>query len=75
MNTQHELTEFFWWCESNLRQFYIEHCDESDQFYLGDVCIGGWAGDTQQFYMIYSNECAAALRMMNVATDADCRSI
>lgn len=65
--TQTELSEFFGWCESNLRQFYIESCDESNHFYLGDVYIGGWAGDTRQFYLIHSNECAAALRMMNAA--------
>ncbi len=62
---QSEMKEFFLWCEENLKGFKQVDADESVHFYLNEECIGGWAGDRQEFFYEQSDKLAAALRMMD----------
>ncbi|HAS5778557.1 TPA: hypothetical protein I7E95_002515 [Vibrio cholerae] len=68
--TQQEIKEFFDWAQHNLRNFEIQECDESNHVYLNDVFIGGWAGDTQKYFIKQNDETAKALRMMEAANEA-----
>jgi hypothetical protein len=65
-----ELRVFFQWCEESLRQFHTESCDESEHYYLGDVMIGGYAGDTRAYFFNHGNEFAAAVRMFDASKAA-----
>lgn len=62
---QTEMREFFQWCDVTLKQFTISDCDESEHYYLGDVFIGGWAGDRREFFYKHSDQLAQALRMFD----------
>lgn len=62
---QQEQKEFFQWCDDNIKTFEKEPCDESEHYYIGGVMVGGWAGDTQQFFFEHNNISAKALRMMD----------
>ncbi len=62
---QSELKAFFSFCESRLVGFEISQCDESEHYYLYDVCIGGYAGDRQDFFFNHCDELARALRMFD----------
>lgn len=46
-----DLRSLFDWCEDNLSGFKRVICDESEHYYLNDVRIGGWAGDSQQYFI------------------------
>jgi len=67
---QAEMVMFFSWCEEHLAQFKVNPCDESTHYYLGDVQVGGWAGDSRQYFYNQCDELASALRMMNAAKAA-----
>lgn len=62
---QDELKEFFTWCEDNIKNFNAEPCDESQHYYIKDTLIGGWAGDSCQFFFEHNNISVKALRMMD----------
>jgi len=64
---QNELIEFFNWCNDNLLNFENQHCDESQHYYLNDVMIGGWAGDTCRYFYEQNDELAGAIRMMDAS--------
>ena len=66
--SQQELIEFFKWAQDNLKGFTVEPCDESKHFYLNEVRIGGWAGDSRVYFYDQNDELARALRMMDAAT-------
>lgn len=68
---QRELSEFFGWCEENIKNFRVEDCDESRHFYIRDVRIGGWAGDSRQYFFEHSNIAAKAIRMMDASKGFD----
>lgn len=62
---QAELRAFFAWCEATLKGFEVVDVDESTHYYLGDVLLGGFAGDCDMYFFEHSDKLAAALRMMD----------
>lgn len=63
--TQTELSEFFTWVGENLNNFHSQDCEESEHYYLGDDRLGGWRGDTRQYFLDSNDTTAKALRMMD----------
>lgn len=63
--TQTEIIQFFEWAEENLSQFTVTECDESMHAYFNDTFIGGWAGDSRQYFIKHSDELAKLLRMFD----------
>ncbi len=61
------MIEFFEWAEANLKGFVVEDCSESKHFYINNEMVGGWAGDTRQYFYNQNDELAKALRMMDAA--------
>ena len=67
-----EILEFFQWCEENLKNFTIEDCDESKHFYIGYEMVGGWAGDSRNYFICEGSDVVAkALRMFDAANSED----
>lgn len=68
---QSEMKELFEFCDETIKTFKAIDCDESTHFYIGDQCIGGWAGDSRQFFFEHSNIAAKAIRMMDASKSID----
>jgi hypothetical protein len=71
---QKEIKELFQFCEDTIKTYHADPCDESTHMYIGDVCIGGWAGDRQEFFFEHSNVAAKAIRMMDASKSIDVES-
>ena len=53
---EHELDKLFEFGQNNMMRFEIVDADESKHFYLNDEFIGGWAGDTRDFFFENNDE-------------------
>jgi hypothetical protein len=40
----------FKWADENLVKFEVQQCDESEHYYFDGEMVGGWAGDTRQYF-------------------------
>jgi hypothetical protein len=65
---QDELVAFFNWCGEVIVGFDPQDCDESTHFYVGDDRIGGYAGDTRQYFLDQNDATARLIRMMDADT-------
>jgi hypothetical protein len=47
---QNEIQDFLGWCTEHLN-VKLSDADESSHMHFGDHFVGGWAGDTRQFFL------------------------
>lgn len=47
---QNEIQDFLGWCTEHLN-VQVDDADESTHMHFGDHFVGGWAGDTRQFFL------------------------
>ncbi len=50
MMNQGEIEDFLGWCTEHLN-VQVGDADESTHMHFGDCFVGGWAGDTRQFFL------------------------
>ena len=53
---EHDLEKLFSFGQKNMAGFEVVDNEESKRFYLNDECIGGWAGDTRDFFFENNDE-------------------
>lgn len=73
---QTEIKEFLSFCESDIKGFKMEDCDESQHGYVNhgmpnEEMVGGWAGDRQEFFFEQNDVSARILSMMDAAKRFD----
>ena len=69
---QAELQELYMWGSRNIQAFEVEQVDESTHYYMNNELIGGFAGDTQQFFYLHTNEFDALLERFSTYLLAEC---
>jgi hypothetical protein len=68
---QTEIKEFLLFCESDIKGFKMQDCDESKHAYVNDEMVGGWAGDSREFFFEQNDTSARILNMMDAAKRFD----
>lgn len=53
---EHDLEELFTFAQNQMMGFKVVDNEESKSFYLNDEFIGGWAGDTREFFFENNDE-------------------
>jgi hypothetical protein len=63
-NEQKEIQDFLFWCTEHLN-VQVGDADESTHMHFGDHFVGGWAGDTRQFFLSDDEVIPKMLAMYN----------
>ena len=53
---EHDLEELFTFAQNQMMGFEVVDNEESKSFYLNNEFIGGWAGDTREFFFENNDE-------------------
>lgn len=60
---QQEIQSLFAWATDSIVGFEVEDCEESYHCYYNGTFVGGWAGDSREYFFKHSDDLARLIRM------------